>query len=213
MDAQQPQSPPLASKSQVDPDVVMDGQHPQDGLPGPSAVPENPKLDPGVEASEEKTPTVTEGDAKGADVFDSEVETPTEASKPQPPSPGPSTPTKKQKQRPTSTRASDEIFKTPPNRKRENCNHDDDETGDEGKGKGKKRNSHASNAGDSTTSSSSSADSNEEKRLSDKVKKAWREVRGQSGCRDPLEQWMVKHSGGTFKEKPRRQVFGDSPEK
>ncbi|KAF2971885.1 hypothetical protein GQX73_g1708 [Xylaria multiplex] len=52
------------------------------------------------------------------------------------------------------------------------------------------------------SSSIHTADSNDDRRMSDKVKKAWKEVRGQNNL-DPLEQWMVKHSGGTFVEKPR----------
>ncbi|KAI0536579.1 hypothetical protein GGR58DRAFT_383931 [Xylaria digitata] len=52
------------------------------------------------------------------------------------------------------------------------------------------------------SSSIHTTDSNDDRRMSDKVKKAWKEVRGQNNL-DPLEQWMVKHSGGTFVEKPR----------
>lgn len=52
-------------------------------------------------------------------------------------------------------------------------------------------------------------DSNDERRLSDKVKRAWRGVRGQKNL-DALEQWMVTHSGGTLRDMPVGRSYRDS---
>ncbi|TRX95454.1 hypothetical protein FHL15_003785 [Xylaria flabelliformis] len=61
-------------------------------------------------------------------------------------------------------------------------------------------------------SSVNTVDSNDERRLSDKVRKAWRGVTGQR-LADPLEQWMVKHSGGTLREVPLRRRYRESADK
>ncbi|KAI1352148.1 hypothetical protein F5Y01DRAFT_100564 [Xylaria sp. FL0043] len=139
----------------------------------------------GKEASEEKMSSM-KGNAKGAEGSDSETEAPPK----EPPSSEPQSPLKK---RPSSTRTSADIFRSLT------------VGGDNGKSKQNRL-----SVGDS--SSIHTIDSNDDRRLSDKMKKAWREVRGQSRL-DPLEQWMVKHSGGTFKEKPRRQAFGESSDR
>ncbi|KAI1822010.1 hypothetical protein F4861DRAFT_425309 [Xylaria intraflava] len=87
-----------------------------------------------------------------------------------------------------SARSSMEIFRI---RKSEN---DDD-------GKGKQQGGAA--AGDAGGSIHTTA-GHDERRLSDKVKKAWRGVTGQKNW-DPLEQWMIKHSGGTLRDVPAQQ--------
>jgi hypothetical protein len=95
----------------------------------------------------------------------------------QPPSPQPRSPLKR---RPTSTRPSGETFRS--------LLVDDDDS----------RSKQSSfSVGDN--SSIYTLDSNDERRLSDKVKKAWRGVTGQKYV-DPLEQWMAKHSGGTLRD-------------
>ncbi|KAI1305722.1 hypothetical protein F5Y03DRAFT_355656 [Xylaria venustula] len=142
-----------------------------------------------AQANEEEKMSPMTGHAKGEEGPDSQTETPKE-----PPSSEPPSPLKKTL---SSTRTSSEIFRS--------LTADDDDS--------KSKRSRLS-VGDSS-SSTHTVDSNEERRLSDKMKKAWREVRGQSRL-DPLEQWMVKHSGGTFrefKEKPGRQAFGESSDK
>lgn len=108
-----------------------------------------------------------------------------------PPSPQPQTPLKK---RPTSTRPSVEIFRSPAT-----------DDGDVNKSK-KNRVSVGDN------SSIYTVDSNDERRLSDRVKKAWRGVTGQR-LADPLEQWMVKHSGGTLRDAPVHRPFREPSDK
>ncbi|KAI0872258.1 hypothetical protein GGS24DRAFT_22757 [Hypoxylon argillaceum] len=85
------------------------------------------------------------------------------------------------KRRPTSTRPSGETFRS--------LLADDDER--------RSKQSGSFSVGDN--SSLYTLDSNDERRLSDKVKKAWRGVTGQKNL-DPLEQWMIKHSGGTLRD-------------
>ncbi|KAI0427328.1 hypothetical protein F5Y09DRAFT_35789 [Xylaria sp. FL1042] len=143
------------------------------------------KLDPSVKANEEKMPHEKEH-TKGVEGSERE----TEAAPKEPPSSAPQSPLKK---RPSSTRTSVDIFRT--------LTIDDDDS---------KSKQNRFSVGDG--SSIHTVDSNDDRRLSDKMKKAWREVRGQSRL-DPLEQWMVKHSGGTFTEKPRRQAFGESSDR
>ncbi|KAI1425848.1 hypothetical protein F5Y12DRAFT_322252 [Xylaria sp. FL1777] len=178
-----PQDPNTISENRVDSDVALEPRSSQDIQHDPS-LPE--KLSPRAKAKEQKMPPMTE-DFKGVEGSDNETKTPKEA---QPPSSEPASPLKK---RPGSTRESLEIFRSPSN--------DDDDC---------KSKQSSPSAGD--RSSIHTVDSIDDRRLSDKMKKAWREVRGQSRL-DPLEQWMVKHSGGTFKEKPRHQTFGESSDK
>ncbi|KAI0525488.1 hypothetical protein F5B22DRAFT_343950 [Xylaria bambusicola] len=186
MDAQQPQDTSVAPQGKLDPDVVMECQVSQEvyihAQPNLSSS-ENQNI--GAEAGQDKKLSMT-GDTKGAEERDNGTEE-NQVEAAQLPNSGPSSPSKK---RPTSTRASEEIFKS--------LAVDDDDSSKKS----------TASAGDT-----SSIDSNEDRRLSDTMKKAWREVRGQQGRGDPLEQWMVKHSGGTFTEKPRRQVFGEPSDK
>ncbi|KAI0805764.1 hypothetical protein GGR55DRAFT_254995 [Xylaria sp. FL0064] len=142
------------------------------------------KMSSCAEANEKMS--TMKGDAKGVEMPDSETEAPPK----EPPSSEPQSPLKK---RPSSTRTSADIFRSLTIE------------GADGKSKQNRL-----SVGDS--SSIHTIDSNDDRRLSDKMKKAWREVRGQSRL-DPLEQWMVKHSGGTFKEKARRQAFGESSDR
>ncbi|RWA12810.1 hypothetical protein EKO27_g2279 [Xylaria grammica] len=135
------------------------------------------KLDPCIEANEKASPPA-EG-AKGVEGPDSETDMSNEPLNSAVPSP--------LKKRPISARASIEIA-------RSLAIGDDD---------GKKKQSRLS-VGDN--SSIHTTDSTDDRRMSDKVKKAWKEVTGQNNL-DPLEQWMVKHSGGTFVEKPRAPPF------
>ncbi|KAI1753567.1 hypothetical protein F4782DRAFT_545783 [Xylaria castorea] len=115
----------------------------------------------------------------------------------EPPSPQPRTPLKKRpaaSARPSSV----EIFQSPV--------IDDDDNDD-----GKSKKSRAS-VGDN--SSVYTVDSADERRLSDKVRKAWRGVTGQQQrLADPLEQWMVKHSGGTLRDAPVRRPLRESSDR
>ncbi|KAK5631008.1 hypothetical protein RRF57_006723 [Xylaria bambusicola] len=244
MDSQQPQDTSIAPEGQLDPDVVMECQVSRDTHTDLSV---SQKQNTGTEAGQNKKLSMT-GDAKGGEEPDTETEEnqaqvwyllANEIPQGSPAATdnaeltkGGATP-ELRKKRPTSTRASEEIFKSPA--------VDDDDSSKKS----------TASAGDS-----SSIDSNEDRRLSDKMKKAWREVRGQQGRGDPLEQWsecfpdlrslvsfaiwsflgleivrnvayplnfyelmpdlefaVVKHSGGTFTEKPRRQVFGEPSDK
>lgn len=123
-------------------------------------------------------------DTKGAEEKGSE----TEMSKEPPTSPPAPSPLKK---RPTSSRPSGETFRS--------LIIDDDDV------KSKKS---SLSVGDSS-SSIYTIDSNDERRLSDKVKKAWRGVTGQKQAVDPLERWMVRHSGGTLKDVPISRSCGE----
>lgn len=126
-------------------------------------------------------------DTKGTEEKDSE----TEMSKEPPTRPPSQSPLKK---RPTSTRPSAETFRS--------LVIDDDDC------KSKKS---SLSVGDS--SSIYTIDSNDERRLSDKVKKAWRGVTGQKQAVDPLERWMATHSGGTLKDMPVGRSGGESSER
>ncbi|KAI0977063.1 hypothetical protein F4678DRAFT_842 [Xylaria arbuscula] len=180
------QDAPASPEKRVETNVVTKPRNSQHIQPTPSLPREQGHCAQAKE--EEKMPPMTEH-AKGVEGPDSETETPKE-----PPSSEPPSPLKKAL---SSLRTSSEIFRS--------LTVDDDDS--------KSKKSRLS-VGDSS-SSIHTVDSNEERRLSDKVKKAWREVRGQSRL-DPLEQWMVKHSGGTFrefKEQPGRQTSGESSDK
>ncbi|KAI0546673.1 hypothetical protein F4679DRAFT_407060 [Xylaria curta] len=92
------------------------------------------------------------------------------------------------------------------NKNNNDSKNDDDDSSSENE-KSKRSKTPEYNSSDDTT------DSNDERRLSNKVKKAWRGVRGQK-LADPLEQWMVKHSGGTLRDVPiTRSPRGGSPNK
>ncbi|KAI0443894.1 hypothetical protein F4803DRAFT_287263 [Xylaria telfairii] len=134
-------------------------------------------------SNEARSPAVE--DSKGGRGPESETGMVTE-----PPSPQPQTPLKKQ---PASTRPSVEIFRSPAT--------------DDGDVKSKKN---RVSVGDN--SSIYTVDSNDERRLSDRVKKAWRGVTGQR-LADPLEQWMVKHSGGTLRDAPVHRPSRESSDK
>ncbi|KAI0490561.1 hypothetical protein F4859DRAFT_508362 [Xylaria cf. heliscus] len=129
--------------------------------------------------------SLTAEDSKEDERRDSEAGTFTE-----PPSPQPRTPLKR---RPASTRPSVDMFRSPgtddSNNSNSNSNNDD----------GKSKQSRASVGDDGSVYTVDSTD--DERRLSDRVKKAWRGVTGQK-LADPLEQWMVKHSGGTLRDAP-----------
>ncbi|KAI0459944.1 hypothetical protein F5B21DRAFT_523835 [Xylaria acuta] len=106
----------------------------------------------------------------------------------EPLSPQPQTPLKK---RPAaSTRPSVDIFRSPVI-----------DGGDDGKSRQSR-----------VSVCSSSIDSGDERRLSDKMRKAWRGVTGQR-LADPLEQWMVKHSGGTLRDAPVSRPFKESSDR
>ncbi|KAI1746030.1 hypothetical protein F4680DRAFT_7816 [Xylaria scruposa] len=113
----------------------------------------------------------------------------------EPPSPQPRTLLKK---RPTSTRPSVEIFQSSMmmGDDDDEDNNNNDDKNDDGDDDSKSKQSRASV---DDNSSVDTIGSNDERRLSDKVRKAWRGVTGQR-LADPLEQWMVKHSGGTLRE-------------
>ncbi|KAI0401319.1 hypothetical protein F4802DRAFT_580872 [Xylaria palmicola] len=115
------------------------------------------------------------GSPEGAEVPDSETDTLREPPSP-PKTPSPRKKQPQQQQTASSTRPSAEIF---------------------GGGGGGDSNSIST----VDSNSISTIDSAEERRLSDKMKKAWRGVTGQK-LADPLEQWMVKHSGGMLREAP-----------
>ncbi|KAI0865102.1 hypothetical protein F4860DRAFT_344674 [Xylaria cubensis] len=132
----------------------------------------------------------------------------------EPSSPRPRTPLDK---RPASTRPSVEMFQSlmiDDDDGDGNDNDDNDGNGDSGgdndDGDDYKRKESRASVGDN--SSVNTIDSNDERRLSDKVRKAWRGVTGQR-LADPLEQWMVKHSGGTLREVPLRRRYRESSDK
>ncbi|KAI0205095.1 hypothetical protein F4808DRAFT_273115 [Astrocystis sublimbata] len=110
--------------------------------------------------------------------------TPTSESKKRTEPPSPRTPISPFKRRPVSTRPSSIVTLRSP--------FTDDLDG-------KSRRSRVSVC-DTSSIHTFDTSSNDERRLSSKVKKAWRGVRGQR--LDPLEEWMVKHSGGTLREAP-----------
>ncbi|GAP83949.1 hypothetical protein SAMD00023353_0602840 [Rosellinia necatrix] len=92
------------------------------------------------------------------------------------------------KRRPTSARPSTEIFR--------NLSVDDDDSKS-------KRGSFS--AGD--RSSIYTVDSTDERRLSGRMRKVWRGVMGAQKPMDPLEQWMVKHSGGVLRDVPVGRLY------
>ncbi|TGJ85774.1 hypothetical protein E0Z10_g2977 [Xylaria hypoxylon] len=120
------------------------------------------KRAPWIEANEKASP-LTEA-AKGVEGSDSETGTPNELLRSEPQSP--------LKKRPTSTRASVETSRS--------LTISDD---------GSKSKQSRLSVGDS--SSIHTTDSNDDRRMSDKVKKAWKEVTGQNNL-DPLEQWKYE---------------------
>ncbi|KAI0106442.1 hypothetical protein GGR51DRAFT_169526 [Nemania sp. FL0031] len=177
MDAEPQDASP--KKSRADADAVMASRRSNDNThqhqpvdhPSPASVASAVgRTDPCAAETNERDYSMK--DAKEAEGSDSETKTPKE-----PPSPQSRSPLKR---RPTSTRLSAETYRS--------LGIDDDD---------RKSKKSSFSMGDS--SSLYTLDSNDERRLSDKVKKAWRGVTGQKYV-DPLEQWMVKHSGGTLRE-------------
>ncbi|KAI3321892.1 hypothetical protein HD806DRAFT_545573 [Xylariaceae sp. AK1471] len=121
-------------------------------------------------------------DAKEAEESGNEAEMP----KQQPKSPRAKSPLK---QRPFSSRLSTDMFR--------NLILDEDDKSKRG----------SLSVGDNM--SISTCGSVDERRLSDKMKKAWRGVTGHKQV-DPLHQWMVQHSGGTLRDhRPSREPSGE----
>ncbi|KAI1113711.1 hypothetical protein F5Y14DRAFT_417032 [Nemania sp. NC0429] len=147
-------------------------------------------------------------DAKGREERGSS-ETETEVSnKEQPPPPTTTSPPTQQqsplKKRPTSSRPSGETFRslatTTTTTSTTTDAFDDDKLS---KKSSLSISVGGSGGGGDSGSSIYTIDSSDERRLSDKMKKAWRGVTGQrQQAADPLERWMVTHSGGTFREVP-----------
>ncbi|KAI1125870.1 hypothetical protein F5Y10DRAFT_246048 [Nemania abortiva] len=183
MDAEPQDAPPPRNRADADA-VVMgprrrrsnDSSKPLLDHPSPAAVATaatGQRPDPCAATGANQRDSAMKDAAKEPEGSDSE----TKASK-EPPSPQAWSPLKR---RPTSTRQSAETYRS--------LGVDDDID----------RKSKQSSFSIGDNSSIYTLDSNDERRLSDKVKKAWRGVTGQKYM-DPLEEWMVKHSGGTLRD-------------
>ncbi|KAI8952270.1 hypothetical protein F4801DRAFT_541693 [Xylaria longipes] len=171
-------------ESWADSDVVLRRRNSND-----TRTDSSPVKTPKHGAGDNKNEPLTAKSSKGEEGPYSETGMPTEPPSPQP---QPQTPLKK---RPASTRPSADIFRSPGN---------DDDDGDDGKSR-----QNRASVGDNSSIYTVDSD---ERRLSDKVKKAWRGVTGQRLV-DPLEQWMVKHSGGTLRDAPVNRPFRESAER
>lgn len=177
--------------------VVVEPQSPDDTQPQSHAdLDPSPKGTPARCSEANENASHTTNHAKNSGVSEGVVDMPKELP-PLPPtasSPAPSVSSSHLlKKRPTSTsaRPSTELF-------RSLMVADDDDS------KSKK-----SSFSQGDNSSIYTVDSNDERRLSDKVKRAWRGVTGQKNL-DPLEQWMVTHSGGTLRDMPVGRSYRNS---